>query len=279
MKSQKSYDGKPIFYLIPTPIGNLEDITIRCLNVLNEVEFLLCEDTRVTSILLKKYNIKKPLYRCDQYSEQKMREKVLSALASGYNVGLVSDAGTPIISDPGYVVAKYVMDAGYNVVSLPGATAFVPALSVSGIVSSCFIFIGFLDSKKGKRERQLEDLKSLEQPLIFYESPHHLKETLIDIYSVFGDRNIALCRELTKIHEEIIRGKVSECIDEFDNIKGEFVLIVEGNTEKMKYNFSVLEHVNLYINDGMKPMDAIKLVAKERGVSKSAIYNEYNKSK
>ena len=276
--SQKSYDGGATLYFIPTPIGNLEDITVRALNTLKEVDFILCEDTRVTSILLNKYGIKKNLVRCDEYSQAKLENQVLDALSSGKNIGFVSDAGSPVISDPGYVVAKYVIDAGYNVVALPGATAFVPALSVSGINPSPFIFYGFLNDKKSKQRKQLEVLKSKTETLIFYVSVHDVNDTLKLFLDVLGDRRIAICRELTKIHEEIIRGTISDCIKSLSNLKGEFVVIVEGNTETQDFSsLTIEEHVNIFIEEGMSKMDAMKNVAKERGISKSVVYNEYNK--
>lgn len=275
---QKSYDGKSTLYFIPTPIGNLEDITIRALNILKEVEFILCEDTRVTGVLLKKYDIKKNLIRCDEYSQLKMKNQVLDALASGKNIGFVSDAGSPVISDPGFVVSKYVIDAGYNVVALPGATAFVPALSVSGINPSPFIFYGFLNDKSSKARKELEVLKSKTETIILYVSVHDLSDTLKLMLDVLGDRDIAICRELSKIHEEIVRGSISECISSLVNIKGEFVIVIDGNHEVVDFShLSIEEHVNMYINDGISKMDAMKKVAKERNVSKSIIYNEYNK--
>ena len=276
--SQKSYDGSATLYFIPTPIGNLEDITVRALNVLKKVDFILCEDTRVTSVLLNKYGIKKNLIRCDEYSQSKLQNQVLEALFSGKNIGFVSDAGSPVISDPGYVVAKYVIDAGYNVVALPGATAFVPALSVSGINPSPFIFYGFLNDKKSKQKKQLETLKNKTETIIFYVSVHDIETTLNLFLDVFGDRKIAICRELTKIHEEIVRGNISDCLNNLINLKGEFVVIVEGNTNIQDFsNLTLEEHVNIFIEDGMSKMDAMKKVAKERGISKSVVYNEYNK--
>ncbi|MBP3841224.1 MAG: 16S rRNA (cytidine(1402)-2'-O)-methyltransferase [Bacilli bacterium] len=276
--SQKSYNGSPTLYFIPTPIGNLEDITIRAINTLKMVDFILCEDTRVTSILLNKYEIKKSLVRCDEYSQNKLKEQIIQSLSDGKNIGFVSDAGSPIVSDPGYIVAKYVIDAGYNVVALPGSTAFVPALSVSGINPSPFIFYGFLSDKVSKQKKELELLKSKTETLIFYVSVHDVKSTLNSFYEILGDRKIAICRELTKIHEEIIRGTIRECLNDLSSLKGEFVIIVEGNTEITDFsNITIEEHVNIFIEDGMSKMDAIKKVAKERGVSKSIVYNEYNK--
>lgn len=275
---QKSYDGKASLYLIPTPIGNMEDITIRSLNTLKEVEFILCEDTRVTSKLLNYFDIKKPLVRCDEYSQEKVKEKVLETLRNNKNIGLVSDAGSPIISDPGYIVSKYVVEEGFNVIALPGATAFVPALSVSGINPAPFIFYGFLNAKSSKEIKELKILKDKKETLIFYESPNRLVDTLNNMLEVFGDRKIAVCREISKIHEEVVRGTITDCLKSLTTIKGEIVIVVEGNNEVVDYSdLDIIEHVNLYIAEGKSNMEAIKIVAKERNIPKSVVYKEYNK--
>ena len=277
---QKSYDDSPCVYLIPTPIGNLDDITIRALNTLKSVDEILCEDTRTTGVLLKKYDIRKKLTSCHEYNENKMIEYVISKLKAGYNLGLVTDQGSPIISDPGYVVSRGVIEAGYNVISLPGATAFVPALSSSGIEPSPFMFYGFLNAKKSMQIEELNMLKNYKYTIIFYEAVHRIKSTLENMMSIFGDRNICIGREISKIHEEYTRGKISELLPLIDSMKGEFVIVVEGNKEEIDYsNLDIIKHVNLYVDDGMKEMDAIKLVAKERKVAKSVVYNEYHKRK
>lgn len=275
---QKSYDNKGTLYLIPTPIGNMDDITIRSLNVLKEVDFLLCEDTRVTSKLLQHFDIKKNLIRCDEYSQENVRNKVVESLRNNKKIGLVSDAGSPIISDPGYIVSKYVIEEGFNVVALPGATAFVPALSISGISPAPFIFYGFLNAKSTKEIKELKKLKDKKETIIFYESPHRLVDTLKNMLDVFGDRNIAICREISKIYEEVIRGTITECLKELQTIKGEIVIIVEGNNDVVDYSdLNIIEHINLYIADGKSSMDAIKQVARERNLPKSVVYKEYNK--
>ena len=277
---QKSYDDSASLYLIPTPIGNLDDITIRALNTLKTVDEILCEDTRTTGLLLKKYDVSKKLTSCHEYNEDKMIDYVISKLKAGYNLGLVTDQGSPIISDPGYVVSRGVIKAGYNVISLPGATAFVPALSSSGIEPYPFMFYGFLNSKNSKQKEELNKLKDYKYTIIFYEAVHRIKNTLENMLSVFGDRNICIGREISKIHEEYTRGKISELIPLLDSMKGEFVIVVEGNNEVVDYsNLDIISHVNLYVEDGMKEMDAIKLVAKERKVAKSIVYNEYHKGK
>lgn len=277
---QHSYDDSASLYLIPTPIGNLDDITVRALNTLKQVDVLLCEDTRDTGLLLKKYDIKQTLLSCHEYNEDKIVGKVIDYLGKGKNVGLVTDQGSPIISDPGYIISRAVINAGYNVISLPGATAFVPALSMSGIEPSPFLFYGFLSAKDSKQKGELKSLKDLKYTLIFYESVHRMEKTLKNMLEVLGDRNIAICREISKIHEEVCRDKISNILQFVSQMKGEFVIIVEGNKEKVDYNsLDVVEHVKLYTEDGISEKDAIKLVAKERNVAKSVIYNEYHNRK
>ena len=277
---QHSYDDSKSLYLIPTPIGNLDDITVRALNTLKQVDVLLCEDTRDTGLLLKNYDIKQNLVSCHEYNEDKIIDKVIVYLEKGKNVGLVTDQGSPIISDPGYIISRAVIDAGYNVISLPGATAFVPALSMSGIEPYPFLFYGFLNAKDSKQKSELMSLKDLKYTLIFYESVHRMEKTLKNMLEILGDRNIAICREISKLHEEICRDKISNVIPLVSSMKGEFVIVVEGNKEKVDYNnLDVVEHVKLYTEDGMSEKEAIKLVAKERNVAKSVIYNEYHNRK
>lgn len=277
---QKSYDDSASLYLIPTPIGNLEDITIRALNVLKTVDVILCEDTRDTGMLLKNYDIKKRLISCHEYNEREMIDSVITLLKDGKNIGLVTDQGTPIISDPGYIVARGVIDAGFNVISLPGATAFVPALTVSGLEPSPFLFYGFLNSKSSKQKKELVDLKSVRCSMIFYESVHRIKETLKNMLDVFGDRKICICREISKIHEEISRGTISELLDIVDSMKGEFVIVVEGDKTSIDYSgLDIVEHVKIYCDDGISEKEAIKLVAKERNIAKSIVYSEYHNRK
>lgn len=274
---QKSYDGSPTVYLIPTPIGNLDDITLRAVNTLKMVEVIFSEDTRVTSLLLNHLNIKKKLISSHEYNEKENEEKFLKYLENGNDVGIVTDRGTPIISDPGYDLVKVAIEKGYNVVGLPGPTALIPALITSGLSPSPFLFYGFLNSKQSKRNKELEDLKKEKATIIFYESPHRLKETLEDINKIFGNRKISISKEISKKYEEVIRGTIIDVIDKFDNIKGEFVVVVEGNTDCVDYtNISVIEHVNAYIKEGNSVNDAIKLVAKDRNVAKKEIYNIYH---
>ena len=277
---QKSYDKKNCLYLIPTPIGNFDDITLRALEVLKDVDYVLCEDTRVSKVLLDHFDIKKKLVSCHEHNELTIRDKVYEDIKSGKSVGLVTDQGSPIISDPGAKVVEYLADKGINVIALPGATAFVPTIMASGIDSTHFLFYGFLDSKQSKRRKELQNLKSQNTPIVFYESVHRLKDSLKDIFDIFGDRNICIARELSKIHEEIIRGKLSEVLKTDIVEKGEFVLFVEGNDNKLDFSdLSIVEHVKMYIEEGNEEKDAIKLVAKDRNVKKSDIYKEYHLGK
>lgn len=277
--SQKSYiNKKPILYLIPTPIGNMEDITLRAINVLKEVEVIFSEDTRVTRQLLNYLNINKKLISSHNYNETKNENILLDYLNQGYNVGVVTDRGTPVISDPGYELVKIAIKNDFNVVSLPGPTALIPALTVSGINPSPFTFFGFLNSKDSKRKKELEEIKNLKTTLIFYEAPHRIIKTLNDIKEVLGNRQISISREISKKFEEVYRGTIEEVIKELDEVKGEIVLIVEGSTDINTYeNLTIIEHVNLYIKEGYDSKEAIKKVAKERNIVKSEIYNIYHR--
>lgn len=277
---QNSYDNSPSLYLIPTPVGNMEDITLRAIHTLEMVDFLLCEDTRVTSELLHKLNIKKKLIHSDDHNEDSLKEMVLSKLQEGNNIGLVTDRGTPIISDPGYKIVEYVTSHGFNVISLPGPTAFVPALTMSGINPAPFLFYGFLNSKNSKRKKELETLKKLPYTIILYEAPHRIQDMLTSLFEVFGNRKIALCREISKKYEEAIRGTITDVLEVVDSIKGEMVVVVEGNLEQEDYSsMTILEHIRLYLEDGMSEKEAIKKVAVERDIPKSVVYKEYHMEK
>ena len=272
---------RPSLYLIPTPLGNLDDITIRALKVLETVDIILCEDTRETKKLLDKYNIKNKLVSCHEFNEEKMKDRVLSYLVGGFNVGLVTDQGTPLISDPGYRITSYIVSKGYDIVSLPGPTAFVPALTMSTLAPLPFLFYGFLNSKEVKRKKELTNLKNYPFTIIFYEAPHRILATLTNIKEIFGDRKVCLAREISKKYEEAIRGNISEILESKFELKGEFVIVVEGAKLEFDFNsMSIVDHVNFYIEDGNTKNEAIKLVAKERGIPKSIVYKEYlNNSK
>lgn len=271
--SQKSYDGKKTLYIVPTPIGNLDDMTYRAISILKEVDVIFSEDTRVTLNLLNHFNIKKHLVSSHKFNEEISSNKVLEYLSSGSNVALVSDRGTPILSDPGNICVKKAIEYGFNVVSLPGATAAIPALTSSGIDASRFIFYGFLNSKTSQRKKELELLKDNKMTIIFYEAPHRILDMLNDLKEIFGDRYISISREISKKYEEIYRGTISDVILELGEPKGEFVIVVSGNDKIMNFDdISVKEHVNMYIEDGHDEKTAIKMVAKDRNVPKSEIY-------
>ena len=276
---QISYDDSPTLYLVPTPIGNLDDMTYRSINILNTVEVIFSEDTRVTLQLLNHFDIKKKLIALHDHNEDSEKEKVLEYLKNGKSVAIVTDRGTPIISDPGYKTVKYVTDNGYNVVGLPGANAFVPALITSGIEPSPFMFYGILNSKDSKRKTELESLKFCKYTIIFYEAPHRIKKTMEEILEIFGDRQVSLSREISKKFESIYRGNISDLLSTLNNIKGEFVIVVSPYKEDNSNNneLSVIDNVKLYIENGMEVMDAIKRVAKERNIPKNEIYREYHR--
>lgn len=277
--SQKSYDNTPTLYLIPTPIGNLDDITYRTVKTLKNVDVIFCEDTRETGKLLKYLNINKKMVANHEHNEFDNHEKLLNYLSSGQNVGLVSDRGTPVISDPGYDLARFAINEGYNVVGLPGANALIPALIMSGIEPKPFMFYGFLNSKTSKRKSELEDLKNVNATIIFYEAPHRIKDTLNDIKTVLGNnRRISISREITKKYEEVYRGTVEEIIEQNIDFKGELVIVVEGNNISHEFSMTILEHIDMYIDDGYSSKDAIKIVAKERNLKKSEVYDMYLKN-
>lgn len=276
--SQKSYDGKPTLYIVPTPIGNMEDITIRALNILKEADIVFSEDTRVTSNLLKHFDIKKRLISSHLYNENGNQEKELEYLKDGKTIALVSDRGTPLISDPGYILVKNAIENNYNVVCLPGATALIPALVMSGLGDGPFTFYGFLNSKESKRKKELEILKDHKFTIIFYEAPHRITKTLENIKEIFGNRKASIAREISKKYEEIIRGTIDDLIQASENIKGEIVIIVEGNKEEKDYSdLTILDHINIYLKEGKDSKEAIKQVAKDRNLPKSEVYNEYHR--
>lgn len=279
MISQKSYDKEPALYLIPTPIGNMDDITLRSIKTLEMVDILLTEDTRVTGLLLNHLKIKKKMIVNNDHNEEKNRELVIQYLNEGKNVGLVSDRGTPVISDPGFNIAKYLVENSYKVIGLPGATALITALIMSGLNPLPFTFYGFLNSKDSKKKKELELLKDNKETMIFYEAPHRIIDTLKSMYEVFGNRKASISREISKRYEQIYRGHLKDIVEEFVDIKGEFVIVIEGNIESnsKENNISIIDQINMYIDDGIRPMDAIKKVAHDRNMSKSDVYSLYHK--
>ena len=276
---QSSYDGSPSVYLVPTPIGNLEDMTFRAINTLRVVDVIFSEDTRVTLQLLNHFEIKNKLIALHDHNEDVVKEKVLSYLKDGKNVAIVTDRGSPIISDPGYKTVKFLKDNGYNVIGLPGACAFVPALIASSISSEHFTFYGFLSSKESQIRKELEYLKDSEYTLVFYEAPHRMLKTLNMMLDIFGDRYISISREISKLHESVYVGTISDAIKNTKEFKGEFVIIVSpAEDEELENNMNIIDNVNMYIRTGLTSMEAIKKVAKERKIPKNEVYKEYHGS-
>lgn len=269
-------------YLVATPIGNLEDITFRAINTLKEVDFIAAEDTRQTLKLLNHFEIKKPLLSYHEHNKYEAGPKIIERILKGESVALVTDAGTPGVSDPGEDLVKLAIENYINVVHIPGASAFLYALVVSGLSTEKFVFEGFLNRESKQRRERLEFLKNETRTIIFYEAPHRLIKTLNDLYENFGDRKIALCRELTKRYEEITRCTLSEAIKIYEEKepKGEYVLVLEGKSkeeieEEKRQEFQdidIAEHIQKYIDEGLSKKDAIKKVAKERGLKKSEVY-------
>jgi len=276
---QRSYDGKATLYVVPTPIGNLEDMTFRSISVLNEVDVVCSEDTRITRQLFNHFNVSNKLISNNKNNENFNVSKIIDFLTEGKKVALVSDRGTPGISDPGYIAVKEAIKKGFNVVCLPGANALVPAIVMSGLDTSKFLFYGFLNSKSSKRKQELENLKPYPFTLALYEAPHRIRETLNDIFCVFGDRKIALVREISKLYEEITRENLSVILDNLETIKGEFVIVIDGNKDVETFESVTLEEqFEEYINQGLTEKEAIKKIAKDRKVNKNEIYQHFKAS-
>jgi 16S rRNA (cytidine1402-2'-O)-methyltransferase len=269
-------------YMVPTPIGNLKDITLRALEVLKAVDIIAAEDTRQSLKLLNHFEIKKPLISYHQHNENYKGEDLIERLKSGENIALVTDAGTPGISDPGSVIVRRCIEEDLDFEVLPGATAVTTALVYSGLDTSAFIFKGFIPRENKERSGFVEDLKERRETLIFYEAPHRLRETLSFLKESFGNRNIAMCRELTKLHEQILRMSLNDAIVYYEDIspRGEYVLVLQGKSEEEIHKeeralweeLTIEEHIIKYIEQGLNKKDAIKKVAKDRGLAKSEVY-------
>ncbi|MGG4478084.1 16S rRNA (cytidine(1402)-2'-O)-methyltransferase [Bacillus altitudinis] len=288
-KTQKSFDGQSemgILYLVPTPIGNLEDMTFRAIQTLKDVDYIAAEDTRQTKKLCHVYEIDTPLTSYHEHNKDSSGHKLIEWLKEGKSIALVSDAGLPTISDPGAEVVRDFTNIGGYVIPLPGANAALTALIASGVAPQPFFFYGFLDRQKKEKKKQLEALKKRQETIIFYEAPHRLKETLTVMKEVWGNRNIAITRELTKKFEEFIRGDLEYALTWVteQQIRGEFCLVVQGNdqdeeelNEEAWWNsLSEKEHVIHYIEEGLTSKEAIKRTAVERGVPKRTIYDAYH---
>jgi len=269
-------------YLVPTPIGNLKDITLRALETLQQADVIAAEDTRQTLKLLNHFEIKKSLISYHKFNEQFKSDKIIELLMEGKNVALVSDAGTPGISDPGSVIVQRCIEKMIDFEVLPGATAITTALVYSGLDTTKFIFRGFLPRENKERKIIVNELLQSQETIIFYEAPHRLIDTLEFLHETFGDRKIAICRELTKMYQEIYRGTIKEALIYFveKRPRGEFVLVLEGKKlEEIKeeqretwVDLSIEEHILKYMSDGINKKEAIKLVAKERELPKSEVY-------
>lgn len=266
------------FYVIGTPIGNLDDITIRQLDTLGAVDFICAEDTRVTLKLLNRFEIKKPLVSFHEHSSKADAQKIIDRLLAGESCGIVTDAGMPCISDPGEVLVKMCAESGIDIKVVPGPSAVVSAVAVSGLSTRRFTFEGFLPVPKKERTERLEKLRGETAVMVFYEAPHKLKTTLADLAQAFGgERRISLCRELTKIHEEVLRLTLAEAVEYYNNNepRGEFVLVLEGAQEVAGEEITIeqaMAQVQKLIEMGEKPTDACKAVAKETGFRKSELY-------
>ena len=267
-------------YIVATPIGNLDDITLRALKVLKEVDIIAAEDTRQTLKLLNHFEISKPLISYHRHNEEVKSNILIEKLNNGENIALVSDAGTPGICDPGEEVVKKAIEENIEIIPIPGACAFVNALIASGLTTKEFVFLGFLPLNKKLRKEKLEEIKKSEKTIIIYEAPHKMKNTLEDLKNILNDRRIVLARERTKIHEEFIRKNINEILEDIDSIKGEMILIIEGNNKKEEdeneLNFLTLEeHYKYYEKKGFEKKEIIKKIAKDRNVNKNDIYMKF----
>lgn len=276
-----------MLYLCATPIGNLGDVSNRCIEILNSVDMIAAEDTRHTLKLLNHFGISKPMTSYHEHNKKEKGEYLVSLLKDGKDIALVSDAGTPAISDPGEDLVKLCIENNLEVTSVPGPVAAINALILSGLSTRRFTFEGFLSVNKRRKKIHLDSLKNDTHTLIFYEAPHKLVTTLTDMLNTFGDRKIALVRELTKIHEDILRTTLSDALKYYETNapRGEYVIIVSGaeeeesSPEEVWWNeLSIIEHVDEYIKRGMTSKDAVKEAAKDRKLSKRDVYNEYHKN-
>ena len=275
--------SKGCLYLVATPIGNLDDITYRAVKVLNDVDIIAAEDTRHSLKLLNHLEISKPLISYHRHNEDVKTDLLINKLISGENIALITDAGTPAISDPGEEIVKSAIENNIKIIPIPGACALINALICSGMSTKEFIFYGFLPLNKKLRKIKLEEIKKENKTIILYEAPHKINNTLKDILEEIGDVNIVLDREITKIHEEFIRGKVSEIIKNIEQIKGEMIIIIEGNNNINKNediiqilnNMSLEEHYEFYKNKNLEKKEIIKKIAKDRNVNKNEIYQKF----
>ena len=266
-------------YLVATPIGNLEDITLRAIRVLKEVDLIAAEDTRNSLKLLNHFEIKKPLISYHRHNEEFRVDNLIEKLKQGENIAVISDAGTPGISDPGEVIAKEAIKNGIEVIPIPGACAAINALIASGLDTTEFTFYGFFPLNKKLRKEKLDEIKNETKTCIIYEAPHKLKNTLQDLKEIILDRKIVIAREITKIHEEFIRGSIDEIISKSESLKGEMIILIEGAIKQENENslndLSLEEHYEYYEKMGLEKKEIIKNIAKDRGVNKNEIYMNF----
>ena len=282
-KEDKNQIVGGVLYLVATPIGNLSDLSERALKVLSQVDVIAAEDTRNTGKLLAYFGISKPMISYFEHNKRERGEVILEKLKNGQSCALVTDAGTPAISDPGEDLVRLCAENGVTVTSIPGCCAVINALALSALPTGRFCFEGFLSTNKNERFDRLNEIKNDTRTTIFYEAPHKLCKTLADMYEVLGDRKISLCRELTKLNEEIIRTTLCGAISYYEENapRGEYVLVVEGCTKKDEAelfwsSMTISQHVDFYVAQGMKKMDAIKSVAKDRNLAKNEVYKIVN---
>lgn len=271
-----------ILYLVATPIGNLDDISFRAIETLKGVAVIACEDTRHSLKLLNHYGISKPLVSYHDHNERERARELIGRLRAGESVAVVSDAGTPAINDPGYVIVREAIDAGVRVVSIPGPAAFINAVAVSGLPTDAIFFGGFLPSKRGERQKRLAELTAVPATLAFYDSPHRIVGSLRDCIEILGNRRAAAARELTKLHEEIVRGTLEDLIEHFSdaNVRGEFVLVIDRAEADGPVipSGTIADRVSELEAEGLDPKAALKAAAKEFGVSKSEAYRRLQSS-
>ena len=276
MKRTKSFDNKsPLLYLVATPIGNLQEISERALNVLKDMDLIAAEDTRNTYSLLSQYGIKKELFSLREHNEIEASKHLIDLLQKGKKIAYVSDAGYPGISDPGYLLVKNALAEGIAVSTISGSSAFINALVASGLPTDHFYFYGFLSKKGNEAKSALEEMKSRKETLIFYESPHHIKETVSLLYKVLGNRRAVIARELTKINEEYIRGTLEEFVElDFTTLKGEMVVLVEGNYESNNEmsDEEIIKKLEFYLSLGVSKKAAIEIAVEDLHLAKNRVY-------
>ena len=276
MKRQKSFENeKPTLFLVPTPIGNLSEMTPRAIDVLNSVDVIACEDTRTSGQLLKHFDIHKRLVAYQNFNEESSADGLINLLSKGQNIALITDAGYPLMSDPGQRVVRKATEQGYNVVPISGCNAMLNALVASGLIVQPFVFVGFLPPSSSLCKKKLQEYVNYPMTLDFYEAPQRNEKMLKACLEVLGDRECSLARELTKVHEEFLRGTISEILEEVDSLKGEMVICIAGNSDEPKKDIDagfILDTVREAISRGMSTSDAVKETAKKLNIPKNKVY-------